>query len=535
MKTTNTTIIILVITSLFVSCTKDIDNWYNSYDDIYGNNSSNTPGNMGGSTGNLSDFNVAIDSTSLAEDETIPSDDKDYVENFKTTKNIEIKYSNSSVSVNGDVAGVSIQTNGADVTVTSTTEKVNYILSGSTTDGSFKMAESEDNKKFKLTLDGVSINNNDGPAINIQVGKRCYVVANNGTYNSFSDGTAYAESEEDQKGTFFSEGELLFSGKGHIKVNANAKAGIVSDDYIMIRPNTNIYVKATAGNGIKANDGIDVRGGVVNVEATANAAKGIKSDGYYTQSGGRVIAIVTGKAEYDSEERDYKGAKGLKADSLLTIDGGKLIIVSSGGSECEGIESKSKLVINDGEVQSFAYDDAINSSDNMSINGGSVFAYSIGNDGIDANGNLYIKGGLVYAIGSSNPELAIDANTEGGKKLYVTGGTIIAIGGLEGGESLSQSCYATSTWSKSKWYALKYGDKTLAFQTPSGGGSTLVVSAASSPTLLSDVTVSSGNKIFSSAVYTDATISGGSNVSLSSYSGSSMGSGGFPGGGGWGF
>jgi hypothetical protein len=76
---------------------------------------------MGGSTGNLSDFNVAIDSTSLAEDETIPSDDKDYVENFKTTKNIEIKYSNSSVSVNGDVAGVSILTNGADVTVTSTT------------------------------------------------------------------------------------------------------------------------------------------------------------------------------------------------------------------------------------------------------------------------------------------------------------------------------------------------------------------------------------------------------------------------------
>lgn len=535
MKTTNTTIIILVITSLFVSCTKDIDNWYNSYDDIYGNNSSNTPGNMGGSTGNLSDFNVAIDSTSLAEDETIPPDDKDYVENFKTTKNIEIKYSNSSVSVNGDVAGVSIQTNGADVTVTSTTEKVNYILSGSTTDGSFKMAESEDNKKFKLTLDGVSINNNDGPAINIQVGKRCYVVANNGTYNSFSDGTAYAESEEDQKGTFFSEGELLFSGKGHIKVNANAKAGIVSDDYIMIRPNTNIYVKATAGNGIKANDGIDVRGGVVNVEATANAAKGIKSDGYYTQSGGRVIAIVTGKAEYDSEERDYKGAKGLKADSLLTIDGGKLIIVSSGGSECEGIESKSKLVINDGEVQSFAYDDAINSSDDMTINGGSVFAYSIGNDGLDANGNLYIKDGLVYAIGSSSPELAIDANTEGGKKLYVTGGTIIAIGGLEGGASLSQSCYATPTWSKSKWYALKYGDKTLAFQTPSGGGSTLVVSAASSPTLLSDVTVSSGNKIFSSAVYTDATISGGSNVSLSSYSGSSMGSGGFPGGGGWGF
>lgn len=68
MKTTNTTIIILVITSLFVSCTKDIDNWYNSYDDIYGNNSSNTPGNMGGSTGNLSD-NSFSDGTAYAESE----------------------------------------------------------------------------------------------------------------------------------------------------------------------------------------------------------------------------------------------------------------------------------------------------------------------------------------------------------------------------------------------------------------------------------------------------------------------------------
>ena len=66
MKTTNTTIIILVITSLFVSCTKDIDNWYNSYDDIYGNNSSNTPGNMDGSTGNLSD-NSFSDGTAYAD------------------------------------------------------------------------------------------------------------------------------------------------------------------------------------------------------------------------------------------------------------------------------------------------------------------------------------------------------------------------------------------------------------------------------------------------------------------------------------
>lgn len=537
MKKKYSTLFILASVSLLLTaCTKDTNDWYNSYNGYSGFTPGNIPNNTGGSTGNLSDFNIAIDSTALEESENVPSDDKDYVENFKTTNTIEIKFSNSSVNVSGDVAGVSIQCNGADVIVTSTAEKVNYVLSGSTSDGSFKMADSENNKKFTLTLNGVYINNNDGPAINIQSGKRCYVVAKDGTYNSFSDGTSYTESDEDQKGTFFSEGELLFSGKGHIKVTANAKAGIVSDDYIMIRPNTNIYVKATAGNGIKANDGIDVRGGVVNVEATANAAKGIKSDGYYTQSGGRVIAIVTGQSEYDAEERDYKGAKGLKADSLLTMNGGKLIIVSSGGSECEGIESKGKLVVNDGEMQSFACDDAINSADDMTINGGSVFAYSTGNDGLDANGNLYIRGGLIYAIGTSTPELAIDANTEGGKKLYITGGTIVAIGGLESGASLSQNCYYTSSWTKNTWYALKYGNNTIAFKTPSGGGSNLIVSAAETPFLLSGVTVSGGNEFFSYAAYSAASISGGESVSLSAYNGSSMGFGGGPGGfsgGGW--
>ena len=98
-------------------------------------------------------------------------------------------------------------------------------------------------------------------------------------------------------------------------------------------------------------------------------------------------------------------------------------------------------------------------------------------DGIDANGNCYIQGGLVYAIGTTSPEVAIDANSEEKKKLYVTGGTIVAIGGLESG-----------------------------------------------------VTVSSGTKIFDGACYTDATVSGGSSVSLSSYTGGGGGPGGGPGG-----
>ena len=66
-----------------------------------------------------------------------------------------------------------------------------------------------------------------------------------------------------------------------------------------------------------------------------------------------------------------------------------------------------------------------------------MYVRSTNNDGIDANGNCYVKGGVVYAIGASSPEVAIDANSEEQKKLYVTGGTVIAVGGLESGASIS--------------------------------------------------------------------------------------------------
>ncbi|MBO7240551.1 MAG: hypothetical protein J6V23_08750, partial [Bacteroidaceae bacterium] len=160
---------------------------------------------------------------------------------------------------------------------------------------------------------------------------------------------------------------------------------------------------------------------------------------------------------------------------------------------------------------------------------GMVYARSTGNDGMDSNGNCYIKGGVVYAIGSSQPEVAIDANSEELKKLYVTGGTIIAIGGLESGSSLTQTCYQTSSWNRNTWYAMTVGNETIAFCTPASGGSTLVVSGTSKPTLKSGITVNGGTEIFNGNGFVEAVISGGSSVTLSSYSGGTGGGGGRPG------
>lgn len=464
---TKTVLAIIAAGMLLAACGSDSD-LLDDYTSITNDDqsSSDTPASSSATTttnSDLSTLDVAIDSTALAEAETVPSDDEDYVESYSAKSTIYVFYNGTTASYEGEVSGVTVAVSGADVTVTSTTAGVNYVLQGSSSEGSFKVASSDNNKKFELTLAGVSLHNSDGPAINIQAGKRVYVVLQDGTTNTLSDGTSYATSTEDQKGTLFSEGQLLFSGSGKLRIDANTKAGIASDDYIVIRPNTNIYVNASNGNGIKANDGIDIRGGVVNVEVSDVAAKGLSSDGYYTQSGGRVTAITTGGSEYDADEKDVSGSAGVKADSTITISGGELrvkstgaggkgvsgdqLIAISGGtvkavttgktytysslldSKPKGIKADGNLAISGGSTEAYGYDDAINSALDLTISGGSVYAYSVNNDGIDSNRNLYIKGGTTLAYGSTSPECGIDAAE--GYNVYITGGTLMAVGGGE--------------------------------------------------------------------------------------------------------
>ena len=167
----------------------------------------------------------------------------------------------------------------------------------------------------------------------------------------------------------------------------------------------------------------------------------------------------------------------------------------------------------------------------MTISGGYVCAYSTSNDGLDANGNCYIKGGLVYAIGATSPEMAIDANTEKGYKLYISGGTIVAVGNLENGVSISGgTCKYTTSWNATSTYALYNGsDLAFVFQTPTkstssghgpgggGGSQRLVVYTSSTPALKSGVSVSGGTTILNGMGTLDASVSGGSDVSLSNY------------------
>ena len=581
---------LLASTVMMTSCLADdpfsdgSNNWDYSWDD---NGSTTTPGSGGSSTttGELTTFDVSIDQTS-AEPTTTASeylpDEEDALENNSFTTEVNIDMSNPIAFTEN---GVEVTVNGGHITANhGSTKNICYVLSGTTTNGSFTVVG---DKKYEVKLNNVNITNPDSAALNLLSGKRAYIMLVDGTSNTLSDGTGGS-----QKGALYCKGKLLFNGSGKLSVTGNTNNAIHSADYIVFRKGNNIYANSTANHGIKANDGIFINGGIINVEVSAEAAKGINCESNIIVNGGRTTVITTGGGTYDTDDKEAKGAACIKADSAFTINAGELWLKSTGsggkginvdteanftggnvyivteggqyksnndtsspkgikadgninisggaiwvrtnGYNGEGIETKSTMNISGGEVAVYAYDDAINSKGDMTITGGYVYAQGKNNDGLDANGNIYIKGGLIYAICSGSPEVAIDANTEGGKKLYLTGGTVVAVGGLENGSSLSQACYQASSWSKNTWYTMTYDSNTFSFKTPSSGGSGLVVSSAATPTLSSGTTVSGGSSVFGGIGIMSGSVSNGTSVSLSSYTGGSgMGGGGGFGPGGW--
>lgn len=274
---------------------------------------------------------------------------------------------------------------------------------------------------------------------------------------------------------------------------------------------------------LKTDGNMAISGGTLTLKATGYSGKCIKCDGAMTVSGGTITATSTG-----SSNSTYGSAKAIKCTGALTISGGEIIASSSSH---EGMESKSTMTISGGYVYVSASDDAINSAGDMTVSGGYVMANSSGNDGMDANGNMYIKGGNVFAVAARQPEVALDANTEQQKQLYITGGNIVAIGGLEKGASVSNgTAYQASSYSKNTWYGLYSDSNTVAFayKVPSNNsmGTPMVVYTTGTTSLKSGVT-GSGTSFWNGNGYTSC--SGGSSVTLSSYS---SGNGGGPGGGG---
>lgn len=443
--------------------------------------------------------------------------DKDLYHELNTFTNLVVVcYEGTKAIVSSSNSDIIAHVEGAHVVLDMSTKGVSgveVVAVGSTTDGSLKVYS---NNKYRLSLYGVDITSQRGPAINSQAGKRVYVNLAAGTTNRLTDCATYSSDiytmpgaiDEDRKGAFFTEGHMIISGNGTLVVAGKMKHGIVTDGYYYQRPGSTVVVTEAAKNCIHVkgdsddNMGVQICGGAITANATATAGKGIKCDMDIVIAGGKLNITTSGNATYDSDSKDTSsasclksdtninikggtlnlnssgtGGKGLSADANIIFDGGVTNISTTGGqykyssqltsspkgiradgnitinngdinisvtgkSEgSEGLESKDTITFNGGNTTINSYDDGINASKAMIVNGGRIYAMATNNDGIDSNGTITINGGVFIGIGSGNPEGGIDVDND--KSLFIHGGTVIGIGGgMMGKPSTSSTQYS---------------------------------------------------------------------------------------------
>ncbi len=353
----------------------------------------------------LDDSELTEPAESITEDEDAP-DYGDFVENTTWATTVNIVFDGNTATVTGNPSSVVATVDGAHVTITNAAKRVRFIVTGTTDDGSLKFYSE---RKFQLQLNGVDITNPHGAAVNNQCGKSLYVVVNEGTTNTLHDGETYEMTEgEDQKGALFSEGQILLSGKGLLNIYSVGRHCMASDDYVLVRPGTKLYLNSTSGHGIKAKDYVHIKGGVINMEIAADGAKGINCDSLINITGGRttIINTATTKLETDTLGNPVStGAAGVKADHSITMSGGTLNIKCT-GDDAKGINVSQPFTFSGGEL-------------NVVVTGKQL---TVAPKGVKCDTDCIIQGGSFYSCAPNG--LAVDVDgTEDHKPTVAEGYT----------------------------------------------------------------------------------------------------------------
>jgi len=370
-----------------------------------------------------------------------------------TSTDIYITYNGNSVTVVNPMAsaGITITTSGADVTVVSTAgiQDIVYHLSGSTTDGSLYFTP---DKRFTLSLEGVSITNNDGPAIDVLIDKAVTVVLASGSQNYLNDG-----SSNSKKAALQSKSQIIFNGSGTLTLNGAVRNGIHSDDFVQINSG-NIVVASAVADGIHC-DWYIQNGGTLDITSSDD---GIDGDEGYVEINGGSLTVHSAAAD----------SKSIKCDSTITINAGTVTIVNS-GDQSKGLKSGVGTILNGGTVSITSsgttvlesttsgndpsYCTAMASNGYITITGGNLTitlpSSNAGGKGISADGAVTITGGNInittagsgtsYTVSGSTKDAYSSSCIKSDVSVTLTGGQITCSSSGAGGKGIT--CDGTIT------------------------------------------------------------------------------------------
>ena len=339
---------------------------------------------------------------------------------YAQSDTVYVKYDGTSASVTANNDSVSYTVSGADVTInaTTTTTEFTYIVSGTSTDGSLTI-----NGVYKLTLvlNGVTLTNADGAAIDVECGKRINVVLADGTTNTLVDGSGGT-----QKACFYVKGHTEFKdGTGTLCLTGNTKHAFSSKEYLEMKKTAGtIIVKGAVGDGIHCGEYFDMNGGAITVSNVQDDGIDNDDSGYMNIDGG-TLDITASAASTNC----------IKSDSLFTMTGG-IITLTVPGKGCHGLSFDGNAIFKGGTINATVAGDTakvIKCDGNLTIVGG-TYTYSCSGAGskcIKADGTLTIGENVGTALTAMSTSPYLKCTTTGAA--LATSGSSSSAAGFGGG------------------------------------------------------------------------------------------------------
>lgn len=296
------------------------------------------------------------------------------------------------------------------------TEEGVYVIKGSAKNCTIKVTADKE-AKVQLVLDGVTVENDDFPAIYVVSADKVFVTTTSSENTLSVTGDFKADGDTNTDAVIFSKDDLVFNGTGTLTVTSAKANGISGKDDIKFTGGT--YNITSAKDSIEAHDSISIADGTFVITSQKDGLHAENDDddtvGYIYISGGSFK--ITAKSD------------AIQATTAAQIDGGTFELKAAEGIEATGLQ------INGGEISISASDDGVNAAKksksygtpSFEMNGGTLKITMSGNDtdAIDANGNVIVTGGTIDItsdlMGSSE---SFDYD---GTATY-TGGTIIING-----------------------------------------------------------------------------------------------------------
>lgn len=276
-------------------------------------------------------------------------------------------------------------------------EEVTYTLSGTSANGSFAM---DGEYKAGLVLNGLTLTNTAGPAIDIANGKRINVTLPAGTTTTLTDGAGGLH-----KACFFINGHAEFAGAGTLKLTGNTKHAYASDEYTQFKPNFGqLNVLKSVSDGLHVEQYLQVQGGNftfaqvggdnIDVSITNNPADSLNGQ----------VFIEGGTLTLDVAADDTKG---MKCDSLMTITGGTIKATVS-GLGTKGISVGTNLLIAQPTTTATLIDMAVTGTTYMP--GDALLESKC--RGIKVKGDFTFDGGTIKisATGTKSKAISVDGD-----------------------------------------------------------------------------------------------------------------------------